>query len=297
MGQGSQSQAAAGHRGSHIIRGHRTAFTLIELLVVIAIIAILASILFPVFAQAREKARQISCISNFKQIGLALIQYDQDYDERYCPSEVSTSGGGSFTTGYDWTYVLNPYMKNGHDAGVAVNGRNIQGYAGGVYACPSALRPLQQDQFVVRGDVFPVWYDNGAGLNSNTASGPAVSDAQIDEPSSRVAMWEAGANGVDANNYGPYYPIEGWAWYSGYSYQVGSFLGSTMDCDEPTGTDGGGFQSCNTLPRYRHTATSDMLFLDGHVKAMHHGDWYASNLFIPGVCASYWDGGSCSQTP
>ncbi len=58
-------------------------FTLIELLVVIAIISVLAAILFPVFAQVREKARAISCLSNQKQIGLALTQYVQDYDEKY----------------------------------------------------------------------------------------------------------------------------------------------------------------------------------------------------------------------
>ena len=62
---------------------NRKGFTLIELLVVIAIIAILAAILFPVFAKAREKARQASCQSNLKQIGLAFVQYTQDYDEKY----------------------------------------------------------------------------------------------------------------------------------------------------------------------------------------------------------------------
>ncbi len=64
-----------------VVRSRKTCFTLIELLVVIAIIAILAAILFPVFAQAREKARQTSCLSNQKQIGLAAMQYAQDYDE------------------------------------------------------------------------------------------------------------------------------------------------------------------------------------------------------------------------
>jgi prepilin-type N-terminal cleavage/methylation domain-containing protein/prepilin-type processing-associated H-X9-DG protein len=64
----------------------RNGFTLIELLVVIAIIAILAAILFPVFASAREKARQANCQSNLKQIGLAVLQYNQDYDENYPPS-------------------------------------------------------------------------------------------------------------------------------------------------------------------------------------------------------------------
>jgi prepilin-type N-terminal cleavage/methylation domain-containing protein/prepilin-type processing-associated H-X9-DG protein len=67
-------------------RSNRNGFTLIELLVVIAIIAILAAILFPVFARARENARRASCQSNLKQIGLGIMQYTQDYDERFSPS-------------------------------------------------------------------------------------------------------------------------------------------------------------------------------------------------------------------
>ena len=74
---------------------NRRGFTLIELLVVIAIIAILAAILFPVFAQAREKARQTSCLSNLKQIGLAFKMYVQDYDERWPQCDPIPGGNNS----------------------------------------------------------------------------------------------------------------------------------------------------------------------------------------------------------
>ncbi|MFO8082529.1 MAG: DUF1559 domain-containing protein [Armatimonadota bacterium] len=86
----------------------RRGFTLIELLVVIAIIAILAAILFPVFARARDKARQASCQSNLKQLGLAMMMYVQDYDETYPRFYFGRSSGRMFSY-YD---VIAPYTMN-----------------------------------------------------------------------------------------------------------------------------------------------------------------------------------------
>jgi prepilin-type N-terminal cleavage/methylation domain-containing protein/prepilin-type processing-associated H-X9-DG protein len=102
----------------------RKGFTLIELLVVIAIIAILAAILFPVFAQAREKARAISCLSNLKQIGTSSMMYTQDYDETVVPAgnrfahqnDQCFNGNTSFNANVrawvDWEIPLLPYTKN-----------------------------------------------------------------------------------------------------------------------------------------------------------------------------------------
>ncbi len=91
----------------------RRGFTLIELLVVIAIIAILAAILFPVFARAREKARQTSCLSNLKQAGLALRMYVQDYDERYVMRFYNHMANGQYEDyGFNFRELLQPYMKN-----------------------------------------------------------------------------------------------------------------------------------------------------------------------------------------
>ncbi len=89
----------------------RSAFTLIELLVVIAIIAILAAILFPVFAKAREKARTSSCQSNLKQLALGMAQYTQDYDERYPTAWVGPPYTVA-TTGCNWATAITPYIKS-----------------------------------------------------------------------------------------------------------------------------------------------------------------------------------------
>jgi prepilin-type N-terminal cleavage/methylation domain-containing protein/prepilin-type processing-associated H-X9-DG protein len=93
--------------------GRTRAFTLIELLVVIAIIAILAAILFPVFARARENARRASCQSNLKQIGIGIMQYTQDYDEKLPSVEVQQSVPGSFLSDLiTWADTIMPYIKS-----------------------------------------------------------------------------------------------------------------------------------------------------------------------------------------
>jgi prepilin-type N-terminal cleavage/methylation domain-containing protein/prepilin-type processing-associated H-X9-DG protein len=122
-------------------------FTLIELLVVIAIIAILAAILFPVFAKAREKARQSSCLSNVKQIGLAVMQYNQDYDETYTRTWYNPSGG-AYPGDYQWNHAIAPYIKNTQ-----------------VFQCPSATT-------LAMGYGFNVCYYGGSGVAGVTCNPP-----------------------------------------------------------------------------------------------------------------------------
>lgn len=122
----------------------KKAFTLIELLVVIAIIAILAAILFPVFAQAREKARQISCLSNIKQLSLAMTQYIQDYDETYPTAVIggSTNVISPQPAAYTWAWAIQPYVKNQQ-----------------IYACPSAtVDPTRANNFTATQDIARSYY-------------------------------------------------------------------------------------------------------------------------------------------
>lgn len=138
------------HRDSH------TGFTLIELLVVIAIIAILAAILFPVFAQAREKARQASCSSNEKQIGLAILMYAQDYDETLPPGSYMDPTDTSPTP---WMHIVDPYVKGGYPVKAADSGATKYS----IYVCPSFNAALIGDRpshsYAVNRLVMPSWID------------------------------------------------------------------------------------------------------------------------------------------
>jgi prepilin-type N-terminal cleavage/methylation domain-containing protein/prepilin-type processing-associated H-X9-DG protein len=115
----------------------RGGFTLIELLVVIAIIAILAAILFPVFAQARDKARAVSCLSNARQLGTAFQMYLQDYNEKVLPRyQACPSTGPTSLTQLLWTGTIQPYVKNK-----------------GIFVCPSAQNSRYADTWPDRGFV------------------------------------------------------------------------------------------------------------------------------------------------
>jgi prepilin-type processing-associated H-X9-DG protein len=121
---------------------------LIELLVVIAIIAILAAILFPVFARAREKARQSACLSNEKQLGLAFMMYAQDYDER-----MPFSSGGYDHTSEKWWNMIYPYIKNGQIfscpsyGGAEDDVTYCYNYRIGLYGTSGGGTPLAQIKF------------------------------------------------------------------------------------------------------------------------------------------------------
>jgi prepilin-type N-terminal cleavage/methylation domain-containing protein len=122
-------------------------FTLIELLVVIAIISVLAAILFPAFASAREKARQIACLSNEKQMGLAVMQYAQDYDESLVPYAMEDGLGTDDPNTAPqrvWSGLLQPYIANGQNNSTINKVTNTS--ASGIFQCPSFnYQKLSQD--------------------------------------------------------------------------------------------------------------------------------------------------------
>jgi len=268
-------------------------FTLIELLVVIAIIAILAAILFPVFAQVREKARAITCASNEKQIGIGILQYVQDYDEHFPPDAYFDAGhAGEYGTAYQhcWNQSIQPYIKNGQ------SDNTLGGAKGGVWSCPDF--PAQQSfNYHPREDWFPDFntpgYVGQVQWEGNIiASTPSLS--QVTSPGDTIMVVEGG----QPSNDGSYLPIpfviQEWYWTDNGVNDVNNPSAGMKDnksvkydadatpavCSNATGQ----WPICAQFPRYRHGGNvTNALFGDGHVKAMHKTiNWYL-NIYNSGT--------------
>jgi len=163
----------------------RSGFTLIELLVAIAIIAILAAILFPVFARAREKARQVTCASNLRQLAAAMLMYAQDYDERL-PRYI---GGGEANRcqGWYWFEVIEPYVKGPQVFACPTrNPANISGSGcvcrplstGYIARYPSLVDGAASYTYCMQDDNTQTWYPSGFSL------------AQFEHPAETVLVGE-----------------------------------------------------------------------------------------------------------
>lgn len=236
-------------------------FTLIELLVVIAIIAILAAILFPVFAQAREKARQTSCTSNLKQVGMAILMYTGDNDEML-PLAAYNPVGLPLVQWYD---VIEPYAKTGTQ-GMIVNGVAAQRNNAPFWICPSianttvpmlpgdaAPGPLTASayspalSYMANGNLMPFWHRSFASFG--TFPGQPSSLATIQAPA-QVVMVSEGMGYIPASG--------GDDWTTGCDQRESGYAPVTGP------VNGMSWIYCGA--RYRHSGGSNYLLADGHVK-------------------------------
>lgn len=249
----------------------RSGFTLIELLVVIAIIAILAAILFPVFAQTREKARQSSCASNCKQMGLAIMQYAQDYDE----TNPLASGYQGQSNWFDisWVTLAQPYVKNisvfrcpSDDADKTTGGFVREGISYSINAYINEFWNGKYGATTPGGD----WIVNNA--NANPPWAQIVTLSAISRPAETILIAErhngdlqrrsaAGAPSKEGNGYIASAPFTGVDWTDGW-YGYGEIPDGSRAAGSayPNGQDG--------TVTVKHSAVANFVFCDGHVKAM-----------------------------
>ncbi|HEY3332024.1 MAG TPA: DUF1559 domain-containing protein [Capsulimonadaceae bacterium] len=227
-------------------------FTLIELLVVIAIIAILAAVLFPVFSSAREKARQSTCASNEKQIGLALLQYNTDYDEMFpC---------GTQQSGYGWAGQIYPYVKATY-----------------VFTCPNDLLKVSRNNGVLQTQVSYSYNSNIACIATQAAcAGSNVMGGNLPQlvaPSKTVILFEyGGGKGATGTAYSGFLtnvadPREANSWNpsnaSDAAYRMGNWSG-VVQTGYMVDTPAAYYMLYSADPW--HQTGSHFLFADGHVK-------------------------------
>ena len=232
------------------MRRKQGGFTLIELLVVIAIIAILAAILFPVFAQAREKARSSSCLSNQKQIALAFGMYSQDYDETY-PLAQNTNVIDPITgIATRWEDSVKPYIKGGN--------------VGGILTCPSA--PSRAYAYSMNGYL--------SGRSQAQANAPADTILTADGTQVANQTPKAGdAKGLPQT--GPFfvYSITGgekyWNPAPNFKSPKIDFANATIVDDPKMDVDN--LNTAVGLMRYRHNQGVNAAFADGHTKYIRQG--------------------------
>lgn len=223
----------------------RTAFTLIELLVVIAIIAILAAILFPVFARAREKARQTACLNNLKQIGTALMSYAQDYDETLPGNSSNAAGNGGGAANVSLGF-MQPYANNTNQQ--AIIARDIQPYLRNiqVFVCPDANprtgSPTYADAVTTPGGGNDNYLFNGIVMYRPLAA--------ITAPAGTIFMHE----GQDLNRYCSLRPYPTDTSTAGLqAYFSGNYKGTYLNFN------------WSNYDNY-HSNGGNLLFCDGHAK-------------------------------
>lgn len=260
----------------------RSGFTLIELLTVIAIVSVLAAILFPVFARARENARRMSCQSNLKQIGLSGMQYASDYDGALPPGMINPTGGMSGSAFETMTFVdlLQPYTKN------------LQ-----VFVCPTAKKPAMNYQGVAGAANDPADIEQMAAGSSSlydrvlsyglNVGGPTEEPPGIIEVSgNRDVCAGPGGWGLCAL-IGSTFPQRE-AMYAAPSQMVWGGDAGLWSFGSLLARDVWNATAPYTSPALetRHLESVNLLFLDGHVKSYPRGhqifsDWNYWNISAP----------------